>query len=113
MNSDGFYCTTTQPFSPGERLACLVVLPAQSAGAPPRDRFYLEGQVEVIRLVVSGTKGFGIGCRIREYQMINGEALPPWAVAAGVDHPPFSPNGEPNSEDDSPDSGEVVTRRRA
>ena len=87
MSNDGFYCTTTQPFSPGERLECLIALPAQQPGSVGSDRFYLEGKVQVIRLVVNKHKGFAIGCRICQYHVVASEAIPSWAIVAELDQP--------------------------
>ena len=84
ISNDGFYCTTTLPFSPGEKLACMIGLPGQPFGSPRSGQFYLEGQVEVVRLVVSNHKGFGIGCRISNYHVITSETIPAWAAAVGL-----------------------------
>ena len=63
-------------------MACLIALPAHSPGSPETsERIYLEATVEVVRIVVSNGNGFGVGCQIRQYRVINSETLPSWAVA--------------------------------
>jgi hypothetical protein len=80
ISNNGFYCNTMQPFVPGDILACLIELPANSSGAfDSNDRFYLEAKVEVVRIVVNSNSGFGVGCAIREYRVINHQSLPLWA----------------------------------
>ena len=77
INNNGFYCNTREPFAPGDRLTCLIGLPAQPSGS---DRLYLEAKVDVVRITVNDGSGFGVGCRISQYHVINDQALPSWAV---------------------------------
>jgi hypothetical protein len=85
MSADGFYCTTAQPFSPGEKLECLIALPSQPLGPSRRNQLYLKGQVDVIRLVLNNNTGFGIGCRICHYRLVASPAIPSWAATAGFE----------------------------
>jgi hypothetical protein len=87
ISNDGFYCTSPEPFSPGDQLACLIVLPQEPSDSLGSGQFYLEGRVEVIRLAVDKHKGFGIGCRFDEYHVIPGEAAPAWAREARLNQP--------------------------
>lgn len=81
ISNNGFYCTTAQPLAPGDALTCLIALPVQSSGSPDNDeRLYLEAKVDVVRIVVNNGNGFGVGCQIREYRVINNQTLPLWAV---------------------------------
>ena len=66
-----------QPFVPGDTLTCLIGLPAQRDDS---DQLYLEAKVKVVRIVVNDGSGFGVGCQIRQYHVINDQALPSWAV---------------------------------
>ncbi len=67
ISTDGFYCTTPEPFAPGERLHCQIALPNEAG-------LYLDADVEVVRVAVSQREsGFGYGCRILEYRLRSGE----------------------------------------
>jgi hypothetical protein len=81
INHEGFYCITSDPLSPGDRVACLIALPVQPSSSAHGDPLYIEGQVEVIRLVEDNDAGFGIGCRIFQYHVITEETVPAWARA--------------------------------
>jgi hypothetical protein len=81
ISNNGFYCTTAQPFAPGDVLTCLIELPVNPPGSPDNAaRLYLEAKVDVVRIVVHSGNGFGIGCQIRDYRVINNQPLPAWAV---------------------------------
>lgn len=70
ISRDGFFCLTEEPFAPGERLRCLLLLPALS-GKSTVPSACLEGDVEVIRIVTDEESGkFGIGCALHDYQLI-------------------------------------------
>lgn len=70
ISSDGFYCTSSEPFAPGDRLRCLLSIPS------PRDamesELFLDAEIEVIRVLIDNeTSGFGLGCRIAEYHVVS------------------------------------------
>ena len=88
ISNDGFYCTSPQPFSPGDRLDCLIVLPAEPSDSPESGQFCIEGRVDVVRLVVDNNKGFGIGCRFGRYHVIPSRDIPAWA-GPGLDRLPI------------------------
>lgn len=79
ISNSGFYCNTQEPFSPGDQLRCLIVLPAEEDER--EDPCYLEGDAEVIRLLVTD-EGFAVGCRLNEYHVIVDGLIPSWASAA-------------------------------
>jgi hypothetical protein len=81
ISNEGFYCITSEPLSPGDRLTCLLALPAQPSSSAHGDPLYIEGQVDVIRLVWDSNAGFGAGCHICQYSIITVEAIPAWARA--------------------------------
>jgi hypothetical protein len=57
ISSSGFYCTASEPFSPGEYLECRIVIPSQSGS------LVLNRQVRVLRVEIKGLEpGFGIAC---------------------------------------------------
>src|ERR1035438_3108442 len=69
ISNNGFYCITTHPFAPGERLTCVIGVPIRSgATLECKDRLYLQAEVDVVRIVVNNGNGFGVGCRISEYR---------------------------------------------
>lgn len=79
ISNSGFYCNTDEPFSPGDQLRCLIVLPP---GENDRESpCYLEGDAEVIRLLVTDG-GFAVGCRLNEYHVIVDGLIPSWASPA-------------------------------
>ena len=86
ISKDGFYCTIPKPVAPGERLRCLVALPAHGNGSPGIE-LCLDGQIEVVRIVTSvGKAGFEIGCRLWQYRLIPRDAVrETWALATGLD----------------------------
>ena len=71
VSNNGFYCITSRPFAPGERLTCIIAVPIRAAtgAAESCDRLYLEAKVDVVRIVVNSNNGFGVGCRISEYRI--------------------------------------------
>jgi len=70
ISTEGFYCTTSEPFAPGERLLCRISLPEERA-SNKETGLYLDADVEVLRVTVEAQReaGFGIACRIREYRL--------------------------------------------
>jgi hypothetical protein len=63
LNSGGFYCTSEEPFSPGESLECDLFIPA-NPGALDGPNVVLHRQVKVLRLEIKGLEpGFGIACQ--------------------------------------------------
>lgn len=70
ISSDGFYCTTREPFAPGDRLRCLLPIPAPPDTA--ESELYIDAEVEVMRVRIDNkTPGFGLGCRIADYRVVN------------------------------------------
>ena len=81
ISNNGFYCITTQPFAPGERLTCLIGVPVRSSATrEPKERLYLHADVDVVRIVVNNGNGFGVGCRISDYRVLTSDAIPSWAL---------------------------------
>jgi len=68
LTSNGFYCISTEPFQMGERLECIIAIPAGSFGyneSPIR----LQCRVRVAR-VEDQREGFGLGCYIEDYDLL-------------------------------------------
>src|SRR5882762_9961002 len=68
LTSNGFYCVSTEPFQLGERLECIIAIPAGSFGhaeSPIR----LQCRVRVAR-VEDQRDGFGLGCYIEDYDLL-------------------------------------------
>ena len=68
LTSNGFYCVSKQPFQLGERLECIIAIPAGSFGyaeSPIR----LQCRVRVTRIEDQG-EHFGLGCYIEDYDLL-------------------------------------------
>ena len=66
LSDEGFYCTSDQPFSPGDRLECEVFVPT---GGPDfhGPTLALHGCARVLRVEIRGLEpGFGITCEFEE-----------------------------------------------
>ena len=62
LSSSGFYCTSDEPFSPGEQLNCEVVIPSKDIGYDSTD-LVLHRRVKVVRVEIKGLEpGFGVAC---------------------------------------------------
>lgn len=70
LTSNGFYCVSREPFTLGERLECIIAIPAGSFGyaeSPIR----LQCRVRVTR-IEDQDEGFGLGCHIEDYDLLTG-----------------------------------------
>lgn len=77
ISSKGFYCTTKEPFAPGDRMRALLSIPA--AYDFTDSELYLDAEVEVMRVLVDNvTSGFGLGCRIGKYHIVDKQAALKW-----------------------------------
>jgi len=66
LSSEGFYCSSMEPFSPGQRLRCDLSIGASDAG-PVRNHLLLKRIVKVVRVEVRGLEpGFGIACQFEK-----------------------------------------------
>ena len=69
ISRDGFFCFTDQPFEPGLRMRCVLLLPEARSGGSGQVR--LEGTVEVVRITLNEAgRGFGIGCCLHDYRLV-------------------------------------------
>ena len=73
LSSEGLYCITREPFRPGERLQCEIVLPGEIIGSS-EPSLRLQCHITV-RRVERLDRGFGLGCYIEDYTLATG--LPP------------------------------------
>ncbi len=73
LSSEGLYCIISEPFKPGERLQCEIVIPGESLGSS-ESSIRLQCHVTV-RRVEPLDRGFGLGCHIEDYTL--GTGLPP------------------------------------
>lgn len=93
ISNNGFYCSTSHPFAPGEVLQCLISLPSSPPSGSPdtASRLYLEAKAEVIRIAIDGS-GFGVAFRILDYRVLAQDAVASWATSEpeqddDVEHP--------------------------
>jgi hypothetical protein len=79
ISSEGFYCTTSEPFAPGDRLRCLLSIQAPSDSV--ESELNLDAEVEVMRVLIDNdTSGYGLGCRIAEYHLVNKQTAQKWPL---------------------------------
>lgn len=70
LSSEGFYCVTSRPFDVGERLECILGLPALDLGYH-EDPVSLHGLVRIVRVEVDRPgSGYGLGCRLENLSLI-------------------------------------------
>ena len=70
LSIEGFHCVCDLPFLPGERLDCVLELPAQRMGYSEAD-IHLECRVRVVRVEAFGSEPrFGIACQIEDYHPV-------------------------------------------
>ncbi len=80
LTSNGFYCISKEPFELGERLECIIAIPAGSFGyneSPIR----LQCRVRVAR-VEGQQEGFGLGCYIEDYDLLTSSRTAPNALGS-------------------------------
>ena len=66
LSSEGFYCKSDQPFSPGEHLECSLLIPPPEFGSR-RPNLILHRRVSVVRVEIKGLEpGFGIACKFED-----------------------------------------------
>jgi hypothetical protein len=71
ISNDGFYCTTNEPFAPGERVRCLIALPSLTGIKSDQRALCLDGTAEVVRITADEREaGFGIGCFLSAYHVV-------------------------------------------
>lgn len=69
LSVHGFYCTSAEPFFPGERLQCEILIPEGARGADG-EALTLQCQVQVVRVEVRGLEpGFGVACKIEDRRL--------------------------------------------
>lgn len=68
VSSTGFYCMVTEQFQVGERLRCLIGMPASSGN--PSESITLECRARVVRTEQSGSR-LAIACHIEEYRVLS------------------------------------------
>ena len=68
LSSDGFYCFSSEPLTPGEQLDCVIIVPIRR-----EETLWLECRIGVVRVEIAppGT-GYGVGCRIEDYRIMDG-----------------------------------------
>jgi len=68
LTSNGFYCVSKEPFQLGERLQCVIAVPAGAFGYS-ESLVRLQCRVKVMR-VENQTDSFGLGCCIEDYELL-------------------------------------------
>ena len=71
ISNGGFHCTTNEPFAPGEKLRCLIVLPAEPPVRPAKGELCLDGTAEVVRVTADNqAAGFRIGFCLSGFHVV-------------------------------------------
>ena len=71
LNSNGFYCCSPVPFVPGERMLCILKVPAYNPEQVD-SILPLECQVRIVRVdPVNGDGFYGLGCEINDYRFLH------------------------------------------
>ena len=71
LSSIGFYCTSDEPFSPGEQLNCEVAIPVNDIGYDSTN-LVLHRRVKVVRVEIKGLEpGFGVACEFDDRIPLN------------------------------------------
>jgi hypothetical protein len=70
VSSEGFYCVSPEPFSPGQRVDCAIAIPAPSASGRQHN---MHCHCTVVRLERIRGHLFGVACRIDEYSVSSGQ----------------------------------------
>jgi hypothetical protein len=72
LSSEGFYCFARTAFVPGELMACTLRVPSHQPHSPESVLLW-ECRVRIVRVDPANESGFyGIGCRVEDYQFVNG-----------------------------------------
>ena len=83
LTSNGFYCVSREPFQLGERLECVIAIPAGSFGYSSSP-ISLQCRGRVMRVEDQRHDGFGLGCYIEDYDLlINSKHLAHTAASGG------------------------------
>jgi len=70
ISPGGFYCLSRHPHAPGERMDCILSIPAYEP-ARPIAVLCLQAQVELVRVESTlGKDWFGTACRILGYRVL-------------------------------------------
>ncbi len=71
VSSQGFYCLVQEPFEPGERVECTMVIPVPKS-SNPEDVLWLRCQAKVLRVdVMTPNTTCGIAFQIEEYSVVH------------------------------------------
>ncbi len=71
LSSQGFYCFSPEPFTPGETINCILNLPALEGSSARRT---LHARATVLRADRIGSNLYGIACHIEDYSFSSGAA---------------------------------------
>ena len=65
LSSGGFYCQVSEPFEPGERIDCDILVPQPRGTAD--NAIVLKCRAQVLRVERGPENQYGLGCRIEDY----------------------------------------------
>jgi len=71
LSSKGFYCSSPVPFAPGERMACILKVPAYHPEKADT-MLSLECRVRIVRIDEPGDgANYGLGCEIEDFRFLH------------------------------------------
>ena len=83
ISRDGFYCVLDRPVTPGHQIQCDIVVPTYKS-LPSGVVVRLRCDAEVVRVEqIHGSGRYGIGCTIKDYQLVYHRAEESPTNAAG------------------------------
>ncbi|MDX1978669.1 MAG: PilZ domain-containing protein [Bryobacteraceae bacterium] len=68
LSSGGFFCYSSQEFVPGEHTQAWIEIPRR--GATGKGRSFLLCRARVVRVEQDAARGYGLGCRIEDYNIV-------------------------------------------
>jgi hypothetical protein len=74
VSSKGLYCIVAQPFTVGEVVTYMLMVPTFGPGQG--DPVHLAGQADVLRVERLNADQYGIACRVRDYRVVQSNSKP-------------------------------------
>ena len=71
LSSSGFYCFSRRAFMPGEEIEARIEIPLRPTPTGNQRKGFLICRVRVVRLEPGVIRGYGLGCRIEDYSVLN------------------------------------------
>lgn len=70
IGCNGFYCYSNVEFVPGEPVRASIQIPHH--GGVPKGRTFLLCRARVVKVELHPDHGYGVGCKIEDYNLVSG-----------------------------------------